>query len=112
MSNADVLTAQRMISKSFERHFSFKEGIKEKIEKPTLFKRILKLLAYLVGILGPGLVIGEIFSSGFTSNINSLGIVFLLFSPFWIVYGLVNKNMPITLTYSLWFLVGVVLIFN
>ncbi len=110
MGNADTLAAQRIISSSFERHFSPKINKEDSVD--SLPRKILKILIYFVGILGPGLVLGEIFIFGPNQNLYSLWTVFLLFSPFWIVYGFVSKNKPIAFTYALWFLVGILMFFS
>lgn len=84
MTASDIFEAQRAISSSFERHFDSIKKNKTNSEKPKLSIRILKVLIYIVGFLGPILILRSFLISGSNQNISTLWIVFLLFSPFWI----------------------------
>jgi hypothetical protein len=84
-----------------------------KDDESTFIKGMLDLMVYVVGILGPGIVLPQVYDmwvlGEFSQEFAFSWAIFALFSPFWILYGIIHKKTPIIVTYSLWFLVGIVI---
>ncbi len=92
---------------------SFAEAISSNLDsskKDNFFlKKLLDVMVYFVGIVGPGMALPEVYRLWVTGTSSPefamIWVMFGLFSPFWIVYGLVHKKTPIVVTYAFWYLV-------
>jgi uncharacterized protein with PQ loop repeat len=76
---------------------------------------VLDTMIYLVGVIGPALAVSQMYDvwvSGYGDGVSLSWAVFTLFSPFWILYGYVNKKKPIIVAFSLWFAAGLLMLFG
>jgi hypothetical protein len=82
----------------------------DKEERKKALKTVLDSMIYFVGIVGPAAVFINLFDFwvvGATRTLSLSWPIFVFFSPFWILYGIIHKKTPIIVTFSLWFLLGI-----
>ena len=77
----------------------------------TSWKRQLDRLVLAVGVIGPAASIPQVLKIYVTQNaggisVISWGALAILDIP-WILYGLVHNERPIVMTYSLWFIINI-----
>ena len=76
-------------------------------------RQILDFMIYSVGLLGTVLALSQAYivwiSHGQSTLSSSSWIALAVFTPFWIVYGFLNKQVTLSLTYLVW-LVGDLLV--
>ncbi|MCA9485680.1 MAG: hypothetical protein KC506_02450 [Nanoarchaeota archaeon] len=76
-------------------------------------RQILDFMIYSVGFLGTVLALPQayiVWISGGSSTLSLYSwIALAAFTPFWIVYGLLNKQYTLSLTYAVW-LIGDLLV--
>jgi len=97
----------------FPRHWHIRKRISASLEPfpaRTTLKRFLDRVVYAVGVLGPLFTLPQIIKIYSTHSAAGVSIfswgAFALFDIPWIIYGIVHKERPIVVTYTLW------LIFN
>jgi uncharacterized protein with PQ loop repeat len=88
-------------------HFHRRKRIYQKHEPyphPNKWKRLMDRLIYVVGILSPIMTIPQILQVWVEKNAAGVSLVswfsFLIFSFFWLAYGLMHKEKPIIVMYS------------
>lgn len=83
---------------------------KEPYPHPDIWKRRLDELVLLLGVIGPLMTIPQIYEIFVNKNASGVSeITWFLFTIIdipWIIYGLVHKERPIYITYSLWFVMN------
>jgi uncharacterized protein with PQ loop repeat len=71
------------------------------------WKRLLDRIIYAAGIVGPAMSIPQIVLIYSTKNATGLApeswLVWCVLNIPWILYGIVHKETPIVMTYTLWF---------
>lgn len=79
----------------------------------TLWKRALDRVVFAVGIIGPVITIPQILliyvgkNAAGVSAVSYFGLAIL--NVPWILYGLVHRERPIVVAYSLWFFVNLII---
>lgn len=77
----------------------------------TAWKRYLDRLVFAVGVVGPLASIPQVLKIYLTHNAGGISVIswgtLALFDIPWIAYGLVHRERPIALTYSLWFIINI-----
>ncbi|MFH1544970.1 MAG: hypothetical protein ABIE23_02670 [archaeon] len=78
----------------------------EPFPHPDKWKRRMDYLIYLVGIIGPIMAFPQAWKIWSERNASGVSLIswvsFFVFSCIWVVYGLMHKEKPIILNYSLW----------
>ncbi len=81
-----------------------------------LWLRLLDRMVYIVGIIGPVMVLPQIYLIFSTQNASGVSAIswlsWALLDIPWIFYGLAHKQYPIVLTYLLWFICNLVVFFG
>ena len=98
-------------------HFNIRKRIHEKHEKfpsPDKKIRILDNITYVVGILGPVMVLPQILKIFLLKDAKSISfltyITLTLFSFVWLGYGITHKEKPIIISNILWIVTEMVLL--
>jgi MtN3 and saliva related transmembrane protein len=93
------------------RHLHLRKRISKTLEPypaRTFTKRLLDKLVFAVGVVGPLMTIPQmwlIFAGRNAAGVSAVAwFGWALMDVPWIIYGVVHKEPPITLTYALWFL--------
>ncbi len=77
-------------------------------KKKSKFEIFLNKIIYLVGILGPIMTLPQVLKIFLDKNAAGVSAIswgfYFLFSGIWLMYGIVNKEKPIIVTYSFWVL--------
>jgi len=107
LSEQDVVKEKRDFGDVIYENF----GPEGRAGKP---KRILEFLIYAVGFFGTILTIPVAYRIWMTQNatgeIMTSWIALTLFTPFWIMYGILNKKFPLVMTYILWFVINALVV--
>lgn len=77
--------------------------MRHKSVKVMLF---LEFMIYFVGFLGTLLSLTQAYSVWFSGNVQGSIVSWLAlaaFTPFWILYGIMNRKFSLTMTYVVWF---------
>ncbi|MCR4327637.1 MAG: SemiSWEET family transporter [Nanoarchaeota archaeon] len=90
-------------------HFSLRKRIHSKREEypnPNKKIRTLDKVVYVVGILGPLMMLPQIIKIYTMKSAEGLSFIsylsFAIFSVIWVIYGQAHKEKPIIITHSLW----------
>jgi len=90
-------------------HFHKRKRIYEKHEPyphPDRSKRIMDKLIYLAGIVGPLLVVPQLYKIWIEKNAAGVSVIswsaFVATAVFWLIYGIMHKAKPIIFTYTIW----------
>jgi len=74
----------------------------------------LDTLVLIVGILGPLFTIPQIHTIFFYQHVAGLSLttwaLYAVFNTPWIIYGIIHKAKPVTITYTLWFIVNSIVV--
>ncbi len=77
-------------------------------------KKILEFMIYFVGLLGTILTIPQAYRIWTTHNVTGDAMVswlaLTLFTPFWILYGLLQKKRSLVMTYVVWFVINLIVV--
>lgn len=88
--------------------------IKKREKKETT--KIFSYLVYLLGIVAPLAIIPQVFLIWFYQDASSVSILsWSLFSVAafsWLGYGILHKEKPLILSYSLWFVLDLIVVFS
>ena len=88
----------------------------EKLPHPNSWVRLLDRTVYAVGFLGPAMTIPQIYLIFSTHNAVGVSVVswaaYAAFDVPWVLYGLVHKEPVLVFTYSLWFVVNIIVAFG
>ena len=94
-------------------HFHIRKRIHQKHEPyphPNKWKALMDKIIYAVGIAGPLLTIPQLTKIWVDKNASGVSIVswsaYLVIGVFWLTYGIMHKEKPIILTYSLWIIIN------
>lgn len=74
--------------------------------KSTKLIRFLEFMIYFVGFLGTLLSLTQAYNIWFNGNVQGSIISWIAlaaFTPFWILYGAMNKKISLAMTYVVWF---------
>ncbi|MHB1086493.1 MAG: PQ-loop domain-containing transporter [Minisyncoccota bacterium] len=92
------------------RHLHIRKRVSKSLEPypaRTVGKRVLDGAVYAVGTLGPVMTLPQIILIYSTQEAAGISLItwltWALFDIPWILYGFVHREMPIAVTYSLWF---------
>ena len=98
-------------------HLHLRKRIHEKYEKfpsPDKKIRILDKITYLVGVLGPVMVLPQILKIFVLKDAKSISfltyITLTLFSFVWLWYGIIHKEKPIIISNILWIVTEMILL--
>jgi len=82
----------------------------EQYPHPDALKRFVDRVVYAVGILGPLTGLAQVTKIWIHKDASGVSMILFgssaLFSIVWIVYGILHKELPITMMYILWFIVN------
>jgi len=94
-------------------HFHKRKRIHEKHEKyphPQKHKRFIDKAIYFAGILGPIMSIPQIMKVWVERSPQGISVIsyssYAILDLFWIAYGVVHKEKPIVIVYTLWTLIN------
>lgn len=69
---------------------------------------------YVVGVLGPAMTIPQLFKIWVEKNAAGVSLLswsaYLLCAVFWLIYGLMHKEKPIIVTYTLWIVLEILIV--
>ncbi|MBU1103897.1 MAG: hypothetical protein KJ600_05045 [Nanoarchaeota archaeon] len=77
-------------------------------------KKLLEFMIYFVGFLGTILTLPQAYKIWVTQS--AVGeyitswVALTLFTPFWILYGVLHKKKSLVMTYVVWFVVNVIVL--
>ena len=81
---------------------------------PNKWKRIMDKLIYFVGIFGPIMTLPQLMIIWIEKNAAGVSLIswgsYLIIAVFWIIYGIMHKEKPIIITYSLWVLLDIFIV--
>ena len=76
--------------------------------------RVLEFMIYFVGLLGTALTLPVAYRIWTTQNatgeVMTSWLALTLFTPFWILYGILHKKKSLAMTYVVWLLVNAVVV--
>ncbi len=83
----------------------------EKYPHPDNLKRFMDKAIYVVGVFGPIMTLPQVWKIWVGKNAVGVSVLswsaYLIAAFFWLVYGLIHKEKPIIITYSLWILMEI-----
>ena len=83
---------------------------KEKYPSPDKFKRILDNMAYIAAILGPLIIVPQLWKIWNSQDVSGVSILtwvgYMFGGTFWFIYGVAHKEKPIMIMNLLWFLLS------
>ena len=86
----------------------------EKFPHPASLVRLLDRTVYAVGLLGPAMTFPQMYLIFITHNAAGVSVLswaaYAVFDVPWILYGVVHKEPVLVFTYSLWFIVNVIVV--
>jgi len=86
----------------------------ESYPHPNKWKNFMDKAIYVVGVLGPIMTIPQLAKIWVEKNASGVSIIswtaYLIASGFWVIYGIMHKEKPIIVTYSLWILLDILII--
>jgi uncharacterized protein with PQ loop repeat len=86
----------------------------EPYPSPDRWKNLLDKLVYVVGIGGPVMTIPQLVQIWWRHEARGVSVVswasYLATAFVWLLYGLVHKEKPIVLTYSLWIVLDTLIV--
>ena len=92
-------------------HFHLRKRISKNLEPfpaTSSWKRLLDRAVFAAGVIGPLMTIPQILDIYTTQNATGVSITswsaFALLDIIWLIYGFVHREIPIILTYILWFI--------
>ena len=92
------------------------KGKHEPYPTKDFFKNILDKAIYLVGIFGLVMPLPQIYKIWVEQNVAGISILtwiaYLFMSLTWVAYGIVHKEKPLMITYSLWVVMKLIIIFG
>ena len=101
------------------RHLHLRKRITKNLEPypaRTPWKRLLDRVVLAAGIVGPALSLPQIiliYSNKDATDISAVSwFGWAALNIVWILYGLVHKELPIAVTYSLWFIINLTVAFG
>lgn len=87
---------------------------KEPYPHPDMWKRFMDNSVYVIGVLGPILTIPQLITIWVDKNVAGVSGVtwgaYLIGANFWLAYGVMHKEKPIILTYSLWIIIYIAIV--
>ena len=82
----------------------------EQYPHPNRLKQVMDKLVYAVGILGPAFGTTQVYKIWTEQNASGISLAMfgphMLFNLIWITYGILHKEKPIIMMYSLWFIIN------
>ncbi len=100
-------------------HIQKRKRTKDKHEpypSKDFFKNVLDKAIYIVGIFGLVMTIPQILRIYLEQNVSGISILtwvaYLIMSMTWVAYGIVHKEKPLVITYSLWVIMKSIIIFG
>jgi len=94
-------------------HIHKRKRVHEKLEKyphPNNFKKIMDKFIFIVGVLGPAMAIPQVYKIYSAKNASSISLfsfsAYVFMDIIWLVYGILHKEKPIILVYSLWAIIN------
>ena len=98
-------------------HFEKRKRIHEKHEPyphPDRLKRFIDKAIYVIGFLGFVMTIPQVTKIWIYQNPAGVSLIswtsYLIFAVFWLIYGLVHKNKPIIMTFSLYIVMDILIV--
>jgi len=98
-------------------HFHKRKRIHLKHEKyphPNKGIRFLDKLIFVVGVLGPLMTIPQVIKIWVEHNAAGVSFLtwssFLIFDSVWLTYGIVHKEKPIIVSYSVWLVLELIIV--
>ena len=92
------------------------KGKHEPYPSKDFLKNILDRAIYIAGIFGLVMTIPQILKIYVEQNVSGISVptwvAYLLMSLTWVAYGIVHKEKPLIITYSLWVIMKLVIIFG
>ena len=83
---------------------------------PHKFKGFIDHLVYVVGILGPMFGAAQVYKIWSTQNAAGVSLLMfgshIVFNLVWLIYGIIHKEKPIVLMYSLWFIINILITYR
>ena len=90
-------------------HFHKRKRIHQGYEShhhPEISKRLIDKLIYVVAVLGPIMTIPQLIKIWVDKNAAGVSVLswssYLVIAIFWLIYGIVHKEKPLIITYTLW----------
>ena len=98
-------------------HAHKRKRIEQKHENyphPDKLKRFMDRAIYVVGIFGPIMTIPQLANIWIYKNAAGVSLIswtaYLITALFWLIYGIIHKEKPIILTYSIWILLDILIV--
>ena len=98
-------------------HYNTRKRIHQKHEPyphPHKWKNFMDRMIYVVGVFGPIMTIPQLSKIWIEQNAAGVSAIswtaYLIAAIFWLIYGIMHKETPIILTYSLWIILEVFII--
>ena len=87
-------------------HFHRRKRIYQEHPHPEISKRFIDKLIYVVAVLGPIMTIPQLIKIWVDKNAAGVSVLswgsYLVLAIFWLTYGIVHKEKPLIITYTLW----------
>jgi len=97
-----------MVKGSQGPHHFFRRKVREKEDHP--WKSFLDRIIIVVGILGPTMTLPQVFKIWMTRNAAGVSLIswmsYMVFDSVWLAYGIVHKEKPIMVAYTIWLILG------
>ena len=78
----------------------------EKYPSRKKWIRLMDKIIYIVGIFGPVMTVPQLVKIWIEQNAAGVSLLswsgFIIYSLFWVTYGIIHKEKPIIFTHSLW----------
>jgi uncharacterized protein with PQ loop repeat len=98
-------------------HFHKRKRISKKLEPyphPNKWVRFLDKLIYIIGIFGPLMTIPQVTKIWIERNPIGISAVswisYTIMAIIWFIYGIVHKEKPLVVMYSIWFILDLLIV--
>ncbi|MBD3311402.1 MAG: hypothetical protein GF349_02820 [Candidatus Magasanikbacteria bacterium] len=88
----------------------------EKYPHPDKVKKFMDKFILIVGVVGPMMALPQIYKIYSLQDATSISIftfsAYLVFDVVWFTYGILHREKPIILVYTLWMLINATIVFG
>ncbi|MBT5022229.1 hypothetical protein HOK51_01350 [Candidatus Woesearchaeota archaeon] len=86
----------------------------EKYPHPNKLKNFMDKAVYATGIIGPIMTFPQLVKIWIHQNASGISVIswitYLLTAVVWLIYGIIHKEKPIILTYSIWIILDMFIV--
>ena len=98
-------------------HLHVRERVHENLElypHPNKWKNFMDRLIFFVGAVGPLMTIPQVMKIWVDKNAAGVSLIswttYLVTEIIWIIYGIMHKEKPIIITYTMWVLLDIMIV--